>query len=66
MVGPLVDAAVGRADLETALDHLENLLVRSGRPLPPELALAVDAALRSRSLADLETSLDLAKSHRFR
>ena len=65
VVWPLVAAAVGRGDVETALDHLENLLAPWERPLPPELAQAVDAALQSCSLTDLEMSLDLAKGHRF-
>jgi class 3 adenylate cyclase/tetratricopeptide (TPR) repeat protein len=64
-VWPLVAATVERGDLETALGHLENLLAPWERPLPPELAQTIDAALQSRSLTDLETSLDLAKSHRF-
>ncbi len=62
-VWPLAAAAHARGDLKQAVAHLRNVVVPWERPMPPDLAAVVDAALDSCSAETLAECFDLARRH---
>jgi predicted ATPase/class 3 adenylate cyclase len=60
---PLLGAALARGDVDHALEHARAMLDRSQQPLPDEIAAAVERAVASGRVEDLQSALDVARPY---
>ena len=60
---PLLGASVARGEVDAALEHARAMLDPRQQPLPGEIASAVERAVATGLVEDLESALEVARPH---